>query len=74
MKRGTTVRVERYEGVACWYANRCDVGHIGCVIVVAVGDDVGRHVDEDELTPLDEGDFCGGCGQIGCGHGIEVEE
>ena len=38
-------------------------------VVVMVGDDQEREVAVDNLEPLDEDEFCGGCGQIGCGHG-----
>ena len=34
-----------------------------------VGDDRKFFFDEDELTLLDEGDYCSSCGQIGCSHG-----
>ena len=36
-------------------------------LVHMVGDDRTFDVHVDELTPLDEDDFCSGCGQIGCG-------
>jgi hypothetical protein len=38
----------------------------GKVIAIMVGDDRRFTFDEDELTPLDESAYCGGCGQIGC--------
>jgi len=38
------------------------------VIAVMVGDDRKFTFEVDELTMLDEDDFCHGCGQIGCGH------
>lgn len=34
-----------------------------------VGDDRMFKFDIDDLTPLDIDNFCGSCGQIGCGHG-----
>jgi len=34
-----------------------------------IGDDRDFEVDPSQLTPIDRDDFCGGCGQIGCGHG-----
>lgn len=37
--------------------------------VVMVGDDHVHYVDPSDLSPLDDDEFCGGCGQIGCGHG-----
>ena len=41
----------------------------GMVIVCMVGDDRRHAVWPDEITPIDEGDYCGSCGQIGCGWG-----
>jgi hypothetical protein len=37
------------------------------VIAVMVGDDRRHIIDVDDLTALDDGAFCSGCGQIGCG-------
>lgn len=34
-----------------------------------IGDDRKFEFDIDELTAIDVNDFCGSCGQIGCGHG-----
>ena len=39
------------------------------VIVVMVGDDRRHEVARDDLTPLEDGAFCGGCGQVGCAWG-----
>ncbi len=41
----------------------------GRLIVVMVGDDREWSVEPADLTPLDDDDYCAGCGQIGCGHG-----
>lgn len=38
------------------------------VVVVMVGDDREHVVEVDELTKIDEDDYCSGYGQIGCGH------
>ena len=38
----------------------------GKVSVYMIGDDHEFHVDESALTPLDEGNYCLECGQIGC--------
>lgn len=38
----------------------------GNVIVMMVGDDRPFVVDPDELVKIDDGDWCPGCGQIGC--------
>ncbi len=35
-----------------------------------VGDDRVETVDVDDLTLIDEEDFCRDCGQIGCGHNV----
>lgn len=37
--------------------------------VTMVGDDMKFVVDLHDCTVLEESEFCGGCGQIGCGHG-----
>jgi hypothetical protein len=37
------------------------------VRAVMVGDDYEHTVDKSDLKPLDEEDFCHGCGQVGCG-------
>jgi hypothetical protein len=34
-----------------------------------VGDDTVYEVDPDDCKPLDESEFCGSCGQMGCSHG-----
>jgi hypothetical protein len=38
------------------------------VVAVMVGDDREHVVDVDDLTPLEDDDYCNGCGQVGCGH------
>ena len=38
------------------------------VIAVMVGDNREHEIDVDDLVKIDEDDFCGSCGQIGCGH------
>jgi hypothetical protein len=38
----------------------------GMVTAVMIGDDRPEDVDVSDLTPISDGDFCGGCGQIGC--------
>lgn len=38
------------------------------VRVVMIGDDRVFEVDRDDCTPLDESEYCGVCGQIGCHH------
>ena len=40
----------------------------GQLVAVMVGDDQHWLVDPDDVLPLDRADYCGECGQIGCGH------
>lgn len=40
----------------------------GFVRAVMVGDDRVFVLDPDDLTPIDEDDYCHGCGQLGCSH------
>lgn len=39
----------------------------GRLVVVMVGDDRHFLADPDDLEPLAREEYCGGCGQIGCG-------
>jgi hypothetical protein len=45
----------------------CEV-RTGRVLAVMVGDDYRHSVDESDLSPLSEDEYCHSCGQIGCGH------
>ena len=65
------VRIKGYEGIAFYNPLVCpDEDHSeDCRVVVMVGDDHRHHVDAADISPLGEDEFCGGCGQIGCGHG-----
>jgi hypothetical protein len=54
------VRDEDYEWSGIEYEDR------DWVRAVMVGDDTVHVVEVDDLTPLDEGDYCSECGQIGC--------
>lgn len=40
----------------------------GRVLAVMVGDDYRHSVDPEDLEPLPRAEYCGQCGQIGCGH------
>ncbi len=40
----------------------------GRLVCRMVGDDCDFTFDPDDLVPLDRKDYCGECGQIGCGH------
>ena len=48
-----------------WSGIENRTGQIACVMV---GDDRKFIFDQDEITPLNEDDYCASCGQIGCGH------
>ena len=41
----------------------------GDVMIIMVGDDKKHRVSIDDLTEINEEDYCFECGQIGCGHG-----
>jgi hypothetical protein len=38
----------------------------GQILAIMVGDDQIFHFDIDDLTPIEDYEYCGGCGQIGC--------
>lgn len=47
----------------------------GRVLAVMIGDDYKHSVDPDDLTPIAREEYCGVCGQIGCGHdGLDRSE
>ena len=47
----------------------------GRVVAVMVGDDRRFTFDPEDVTPLPREDYCGECGQIGCGHdGLDRSE
>ena len=75
--------VRGYRGIA-WYALGWETApdrdtewtgiaeRTGNVVAVMVGDDRRFRFDPDELTPIARESYCGGCGQLGCGHdGVE---
>jgi len=82
------VRVSGYKGVAftflghgrCWLDNGDGVPewepNENLARVCMVGDDNVLEVNIDDLTTLDQNEFCMDCGQIGCSHGRypEAEE
>lgn len=73
-------RVEGYGGVAwrairwetkpdcetSWTGYEIPTGKVECVMV---GDNRKFSFDPEDLTPLDDDEFCSCCGQIGCGWG-----
>lgn len=76
-----TYRVDGYDGIA-WriyeYIELCNEIADGewewfpdtsRVIAVMVGDNRHHTIDVDDLTVIDDEDYCHTCGQIGCGHG-----
>jgi hypothetical protein len=47
----------------------------GRIIAVMIGDDYRHRIDPDDLTAITRRDYCGECGQIGCGHdGLDRSE
>lgn len=64
--KGKMVKVEGYNGVA-WSVVEDDGS--GFAVCVMIGDDRRFVHDRNELTVLDEDEFCDGCGQLGCGWG-----
>lgn len=80
--RGDTVRVSGYRGIAFYvvgpemeaqpigpddFGDDWDFVDTGNLIVCMVGDDRHHSIDPDDITPLDDDEYCGSCGQIGCG-------
>ena len=77
-------RAKGYDGVA-WYVYGWETEpdedtewtgieeRTGRVIAVMVGDDRRFIFDTDDLTPLADDEYCGSCGQIGCGHSLTRE-
>ncbi len=59
------VQIDTMKGVAFSSAGKCEE-HFHCGIYIMVGDDYRHHVDLHDVKPLNEEDYCGGCGQIGC--------
>lgn len=76
---GMIVTAKGFSGVAChvlgfeterdedyeWSGEEIPTGR---VIIRMHQDDHKYTVDPEDLTPIDEEDFCYGCGQTGCGH------
>lgn len=47
----------------------------GRVVAVMVGDDHHETFSPEDLEPIKRRDYCGSCGQIGCGHdGLDRDE
>jgi hypothetical protein len=78
--------VEGYRGIA-WYVIGWETqpdedtawtgyeAKTGKVVAVMVGDDRRFTFAPDELTPLERVEYCGVCGQVGCGHdGLDRED
>jgi hypothetical protein len=49
------------------YAEYEDVVNTSMVNAHMVGDDRNFVFDVDDLTPLEDDEYCGSCGQVGCG-------
>lgn len=83
--RGDIVRHPDFAGVALWYLGPAtelapilydeldeeyeQVEIEGTSEVVMVGDDQVHRVSTEDLTAVDEGEYCPGCGQVGCAWG-----
>ncbi len=68
LERGQTVSWAITQGkVAAWIVE--DQSEVQQVKIRMVGDDRDFLVDRSEVEVIEEDAFCGGCGQIGCGHG-----
>lgn len=68
LSRGDTVSWATTQGkVAAWVVE--DQAEVQQVKIRMVGDDRDFLVDRSEVTAIEEDEFCGGCGQIGCGWG-----
>lgn len=59
----TTPLTDEESGEIYDYEVEDDPEHVICVMV---GDDREHVFHRDELAVIDEDDYCGGCGQIGC--------
>lgn len=83
IKPGDYVTADNYRGVAFyvqrnatemiypdinWICEPEEVELEDWFVCTMVGDDREHIIDVDDLEPLDEDDFCPGCGQTGCGH------
>lgn len=61
------------KGEICYYEWE-DV-QTGMVVCRMVGDDQNFVFDKEDIEPLERGEYCGECGQIGCAHdGYDREE
>jgi hypothetical protein len=67
-QRGDSVRLTISGGsIAAWVVD--PAYDYDQVVVRMVGDDRDFPVAITDIEPISTDDFCGGCGQIGCGHG-----
>ena len=65
--KGDAVKHERFNGIALRVSAVFPRSQEARVYMV--GDDQYYRLPLDELAPLDEDQYCGGCGQIGCSWG-----
>jgi hypothetical protein len=54
--------VAGYPGIAF----RVEAAYVSHVLAYMIGDDAEHRIDREDLTPIADEDYCGGCGQIGC--------
>ncbi len=57
-------RVKNWQGIAFHIIGPAE--REGDVRVVMIGDDRVFEVDQDDCSPMNESEYCGVCGQIGC--------
>ena len=67
VKVGDTVSIDGE--IAAWVISPPGSEVLGRTLLVMVGDDREHFWDTSRLQPLDDDEFCGSCGQVGCGHG-----
>jgi hypothetical protein len=82
MQAGDYVKVQGWRGIAFYiygYAKEWDEAYEewapneNKLVVIMVGDDRKHTVDVEDVSPLNDSEFCGDCGQIGCGHNVAEE-
>ena len=49
------------------YSNEPDYERTGSLVCVMIGDDRPFTYEPEDLTAIDDNEYCAGCGQIGCG-------
>lgn len=66
------VKVDGFDGIACVIRRRFRKRGVSYRDIVMIGDNTVYTVLTERVHPLKRKDYCGQCGQIGCGHdGLE---